>query len=77
MKSIIKPIPSPSKHPKKSHQNLEISKNKLPKHIPLQSPITPRAEPNEDYPLPAGAETDWPHTWRDQPASGQTHTHSF
>jgi len=52
----------PSKHPKKSHQILEISKNKWPKHIPLQRP---GAEPNEDYPpRPASLGT-------------HSHTHTF
>ncbi len=41
MQGRIRPIPSPSKHPKKSHQILETPQNKRPQHIPLQSPQTP------------------------------------
>jgi len=48
MQSRIRPIPSPSKHPKKSHQILETPKNKRPQQIPLQTPKTPSAERNEE-----------------------------
>ncbi len=58
MQGRIRPIPSPSKHSKKSTEILETPKNKRPQHIPLQSPETQRAEPHEESPPSAGAETD-------------------